>query len=170
MLLKSILVFTAMLAASPAFANQTFTAKVVGISDGDTLTVLSGKPCTGGQYCKEDKKQLKIRLAEIDAPESKQPYGAKAKKALSDLVFGKTVVIKSSGIDRYNRAIGNIYLDKTWINGEMVSQGHAWVYRQYAKSPELLLLEAKAQQQGIGLWSLPRKDRMPPWEWRRARK
>ena len=56
---------------------QTHEGRVVGVSDGDTLTVLmSGR-------------QVKIRLAEIDAPEKSQAFGQRAKQSLSDLVFSK---------------------------------------------------------------------------------
>ena len=68
------------------------TGKVVAISDGDTLTVL-----TSGRQ------QVKIRLAEIDTPESKQPYGTRAEQALSDLAFGKQARIVVQDVDRYGR-------------------------------------------------------------------
>nr|DAX80012.1 MAG TPA: nuclease-like protein [Caudoviricetes sp.] len=42
-----------------------FSAKVIKISDGDTITVLSGK------------EQTKVRLYGIDAPEKKQDYNQK---------------------------------------------------------------------------------------------
>jgi endonuclease YncB( thermonuclease family) len=51
--------------------------RVVSISDGDTLTILD-----------QSQRQTRIRLAEIDTPESHQPYGSRAKQALSDLAFG----------------------------------------------------------------------------------
>ena len=34
-------------------------------------------------------KQVKVRLGEIDTPESRQPYGQRAKQVLSDLAFGQ---------------------------------------------------------------------------------
>ena len=52
--------------------------------DGDTLTVLTAS-----------KRQHKIRLAEIDAPE-KQAFGTKSKQSLSELCFGKEAEISES--------------------------------------------------------------------------
>ena len=54
--------------------------RVVAISDGDTFTLLTA-----------ENQQVKVRLVEIDAPESGQPYGSKSKDALSELIFGKEV-------------------------------------------------------------------------------
>lgn len=151
----------------PAAWADTFTAKVVGVTDGDTITVLTEQSCNSGKTCKNGKVEYKVRLAEIDTPEKKQPYGAKAKRALSDLVFGKIVSVDKQGIDQYRRLIAHIYLDGKWINAELVKSGHAWVYRKYSKSPALLSYETEARQLHIGLWSLPESELTPPWEWRR---
>ena len=134
------------------------TGKVIGIADGDTVTILT------------DNKQTKIRLAEIDTPEKNQPYGKKAKKALSDFIFGKTVRIEVDTIDRYGRTVGKIFLDNLNINREMVRGGHAWVYRRYTKDDILLKLEEYAKQNMLGLWALPEELRIAPWEWRRGKK
>ncbi len=67
---------------------QEFTGRVVGVSDGDTITVLSkGKP-------------VRIRLHGIDCPEKRQAFGARAKQATSKLVFGQTVTVRDLGQDR----------------------------------------------------------------------
>ena len=134
------------------------TGKVVGIADGDTVTILT------------DNKQTRIRLAEIDTPEKNQPYGQKAKKALSDFIFGKTVRVEVQTIDRYGRTVGKIFLDGLNINKEMVRAGHAWVYRRYTKDETLFKLEEYAKQNMLGLWALPKEQRIAPWEWRRGKR
>lgn len=137
-------------------ANE-FKARVIGVSDGDTITVLNSS-----------NQQIKIRLAEIDTPESSQPYGKRSKQQLSDLVFNKTVSVVTSEIDRYGRSIARIYVDDLYVNARMVELGAAWVYRQYAKDHSLFALEDKAKNAKIGLWNLPESERAPPWEWRKA--
>lgn len=115
-----------LLALLPAFASAaTLQGKVVHIADGDTLTVLV------------DHKQVKVRLAEIDAPESHQDYGQRAKQALGNLVFGKVVLVADDGKDRYGRTIGRVRLGSLDVNAEMVRTGYAWVYRKYAKDQSL---------------------------------
>ena len=134
-----------------------YTGKVVAIADGDTLTLLVNR------------QQLKIRLAEIDTPERGQPYGSKAKEALSQLAFGKRVRVVATDHDRYGRIVGRVYIGDTDVNAELVRQGAAWVYRQYAKDPGLFALEAEARKAKRGLWGLPEAERVPPWEWRRRK-
>lgn len=138
---------------------ETLVGKVVGVSDGDTITILDS-----------DKKQTKVRLNEIDTPESGQPYGNKAKQELSDLIYGKTVTVITNSKDRYGRTLGRVYLDDLDINSELIKRGSAWVYRQYSKDEKLLLLENEAKSQKLGLWSLPESERIPPWEWRKNNK
>ena len=136
-------------------AGTTYSGKVISITDGDTLRILY----QGGQ--------LKIRLAEIDTPERKQPWGTRAKQALSDKVFGRVVDVVEIDRDRYGRIVGRIYLGGRDINREMVAEGHAWVYRKYMRDKSLLADEAAARDAELGLWSLPETQRVPPWEWRR---
>lgn len=131
--------------------------KVVSVTDGDTLIVLT-----------PEKQQVRVRLAEIDTPESGQPYGQKAKTALSSLVFGKEARVEVQDQDRYGRQVGRVYVGTTDVNAEMIRLGAAWVYRQYNKDKSLLPLEEEARQAKLGLWALPEVERMPPWEWRAA--
>ena len=98
----------------------TFEAKVVGISDGDTITVLDG-----------NKVQHKIRVAGIDAPEKAQDFGNRSKEHLSDLVFGKTVSIPESKIDRYGRTVSRVMIGKTDAGLEQIKAGMAWHYKKY---------------------------------------
>ena len=99
-----------------------FTGKVVGVTDGDTITVLY-----------QGNKQYKIRLQHIDCPEAAQDFGSKAKKALSAKVFGQVVTIKWDEMDRYKRVLGNVYIGKRWVNLEMVREEMAWHYKYYSK-------------------------------------
>ncbi len=135
-----------------------FVAKVVSITDGDTLKVLDS-----------EKQQIKIRLAEIDTPERKQPWGNRAKQALSELTFQKMVTVQPETKDRYGRTVAQILVGGMNVNREMVRTGNAWVYRKYMRDKSLLDLEAKAQKAKRGLWSLPESQRLPPWEWRRKK-
>jgi endonuclease YncB( thermonuclease family) len=100
-----------------AQAQSTLEGRVVGITDGDTLTLLV------------DRTQHKIRLAQIDTPERAQPWGNKAKRALSKKVHRKTVTVRVSDTDRYGRLIGEIWLGDRDINRELIREGYAWAYR-----------------------------------------
>jgi endonuclease YncB( thermonuclease family) len=142
-----------------ALAGETITCRVVGVHDGDTITVLTG-----------EKQQLKIRLTEIDAPEDHQPFGAAAKKMLSEMIFGKQVVIKTAGKDRYRRTLGRVFSDAADINLEMVKAGGAWAFTKYVKDPAIPAAQSAAQAAHAGLWALPDEQRIPPWEWRKQRR
>ena len=130
--------------------------KVVAIADGDTFTLLTA-----------EKQQIKIRLAEIDAPESGQPYGNKSKQVFSGLIFGKNVRVVVQTTDRYGRTVGRPYVDDLDICAEMVREGAAWAYREYLRDEELLTLESQARADKRGLWGLSEAS-TPPWEWRRS--
>ncbi|MFZ0257849.1 MAG: thermonuclease family protein [Gammaproteobacteria bacterium] len=112
-------------------------------------------------------KQLKIRLAEIDAAERRQPYGTKAKQALSDLTFGKSARVVEVDRDRYGRIVGQVYVGNLDVNAELVRQDYAWVYRKYAKREKLYDLEREAREAKRGSWA--QGNAVPPWEWRRKR-
>lgn len=91
-----------------------YSGKVVAITDGDTIKILTPA-----------KQQIKVRLVEIDTPEKRQPYGKKAKQVLSDKIFGKQVSIVKVTTDRYKRLISKVYLGDRYINAEMVADGAA---------------------------------------------
>jgi endonuclease YncB( thermonuclease family) len=115
-----------------------------------------------------DNQQLKIRLSDIDTPERKQPFGTRAKQALSELAFGKQARVVAVTVDRYGRIVGRVYVDGIDVNRELVAGGFAWVYRRYSNDAELLELEAEAKRRRLGLWADP--NPIPPWEWRRGRR
>ena len=145
--------------AVPLMAAE-YVGKVVGVSDGDTLTLLVPD---GNSF-----KQVKVRLGEIDTPERKQPYGTRAQQALSDLAYNKQARVVVQDTDRYGRTVGRVYVGNVDVNAEMVKQGAAWVYRQYLKDQSLLTLEQQAKAAKRGLWGLPETERCPPWDWRRG--
>jgi endonuclease YncB( thermonuclease family) len=138
----------------PALAAD-FAAKVVGVSDGDTLTVLTA-----------EKRQVKVRLHGIDAPETGQDFGSRAKQAASEMAFGQQVTVRELDKDRYGRTVAEVILpDGRSLNREMVRGGMAWWYRQYAPADrELASLEAEARAAKRGLWTQP--GAVPPWDWR----
>ena len=142
--------------AVPLMAAE-YTGRVVGVSDGDTLTLLTA-----------EKQQVKVRLGEIDTPESRQPYGQRAKQALSDLAYNQQARVVVQDVDRYGRTVGRVFVGATDVNAEMIRQGAAWVYRQYLKDQSLLALEQQAKSAKRGLWGLPEAERCPPWDWRKG--
>ena len=146
--------------ADPCDASSCLDALVVGISDGDTVTLLVQDD--GRQF------QTRFRLTEIDTPERGQPWGTRARQALAGKVFRQRVRIVSEGVDRYDRMLGKIYFEGRDINREMVREGHAWAYRQYLSDESLLDDERRAREAGAGLWSMPEAQQVPPWEWRRS--
>jgi endonuclease YncB( thermonuclease family) len=156
LLVAAMFVIAALAVALPARSEE-LRGKVVAIADGDTITVLT-----------DGKTQRKVRLAEIDTPESQQPYGSRSRQTLADLVFAKEVQVEVTDTDRYGRSVGRVHAGAQDVNAEMVRQGAAWVYRQYSHDPSLLALEQEAQAAKRGLWALPEAERMPPWEWRVA--
>ena len=155
--LTSLLVITVILFFLNPTYSQEYKGKVVGISDGDTFTLLTG-----------NKQQIKVRLSEIDTPERAQPFGTRARQTLSDLIFSKDVLIVQDDIDRYGRVVGQVYVGNIHVNRKMVQEGMAWAYRQYLKDKTLLQDEQAAREAKKGLWSLPSTDQVPPWEWRRG--
>ena len=134
--------------------------KVVGVADGDTLTVLDSS-----------KTQHKIRLQGVDAPERIQAFGTRARQHLAGLVFGKQVEVLVDEVDRYGRKVARVRLGERDINLEMVRAGLAWHYKQYADGQSAEDREAytraeeAARQAKLGLWVDP--SRVPPWEFRR---
>ena len=142
----------------PVWAD--FTGKVVRIADGDTVTVLD-----------VSKVQHKVRLTGIDAPEKKQPFGNRSKQSLSDMVFSKTVTVKTDKRDRYGRELGKVLINGMDVNREQIQRGMAWHYKAYQRDQfasdrqAYADAEIKAKDQRRGLWL--DLDPLPPWEWRK---
>lgn len=146
-----------------AATAETLTGIVVGVADGDTITVLD-----------EKYRQHKIRLAGIDAPEKRQAFGQRSKQSLSDLAYRRQAVVETSKTDRYGRLVGKVTITGADVNLEQVRRGMAWHYRAYEREQTLADREAYAAAENAaraarrGLWAMP--SPVAPWEFRSARK
>lgn len=131
---------------------------VIGVSDGDTLTVRDG-----------DVKAV-LRLAEIDAPERTQPYSQVSRRNLETLCHqAKDVRYERVDTDRYGRTVAHVWCDGVHVNWQQVEDGLAWCFTRYLKQPDVCLpLEKAAQEAKRGLWREPRP--VAPWDFRAAQR
>ncbi len=150
--MKKLLLIITLLSCNLSFADDIY-CKVVGIIDGHTIKCLTNA-----------KKQIKVRLYQIDAPKSKQAFGSKSRQALSDLVFNKDVLLELHGKDKYRRTLGTIYFSQQVeclghpsfgycvdpkgidISLEMINQGMAWYY-PFAKRRTSSIRKQKNKQE-----------------------
>jgi micrococcal nuclease len=139
----------------PCICYPQLKGKVVSIADGDTFTMLVKK------------NQIRVRLHGIDCPEKTQDYGMVAKKYLSDLIFGKEVIVIKKGIDRYGRTIGMVTIDGASVNESLLREGLAWHYTYYDKNVRWAKLEANAKEAKKGLWI--KRNAIPPWDFRKVK-
>ncbi len=157
--IRTLLCAIALFGISESAPTAELEGRVVGVSDGDTITVLVG-----------EHDSVKVRLAGIDAPEKAQPFGSVSKKNLSDHVYGKNVTVEWEKKDRYGRVLGRVLVNGTDACLEQIRAGLAWHYKQYAKDQPASLrvayeeAERLARQSRAGLWREP--NPIPPWEFR----
>jgi len=139
--------------------GDSLSGRVVGVADGDTVTVLVN-----------EHDQYKIRVSGIDAPEKKQAFGHQAKAKMSALVFGKDVVVEWNKKDRYGRTIGVVMVDGKDAGLTLLRAGLAWHYKQYQREQSASdrerysAAENAARSERVGLWV--DDEPTPPWEWR----
>jgi len=132
-----------------------FDAKVIVVMDGDTVMVL------------RDGKKVKVRLANIDAPESDQEFGKQSRDALASMVLKKQVHVNSRAVDSYGRLIGEISIDGKSINEAQVKSGMAWEYSHFHSNKRYLSLNKQAQQAKVGLWANGVQP-ISPEQWRKT--
>lgn len=158
----ALLVFCAAVAApnthaqrsAPVEPGQTFSARVVSVTDGDTYDVR--RPAGSA---------VTIRLHGVDAPESSQPFGGKATRRARQLLQGENVRVSVEDVGRYGRAVASIEVGGADLGAMLIRGGYGWHYRQYApNATEYARLQRQARNAGRGLWS--RSNPVPPWEWR----
>ncbi len=151
------LLFILCLLILPTSPKAEHLVEVIGVSDGDSITVL------------QNYKQYRIRLYGIDSPEKGQAFGKKAKQFTSSLTHGKIVELIPYDVDKYKRIVAVVKVDGVNVNEEILRNGYAWRYTKYCKESfcsDWLNIEAQARSAGVGLWH----DRapLPPWEWRKS--
>ncbi|MGH8621301.1 MAG: thermonuclease family protein [Burkholderiales bacterium] len=126
---------------------------MVSVHDGDTLTVLI------------ERRQVHVRLVDIDAPELRQPYGTRSRQSLSSLCFGKVAALDVRGRDRFNRTLARVTCAGADANAEQVRRGFAWTFVRYARADSpLFAIEREARAAHRGLWQDPAP--VAPWDWR----
>ena len=132
---------------------ETFEARVIAVLDGDTVLLL------------RDRQKIKLRLADIDAPEKAQAFGRQSRDSLRTLVHKQTVQVESRAVDKYARVIGTLRMDGLDVNREQVRRGMAWEYSYHHSDRELVALQREAKQARRGLWA--QEHPQTPWQWRR---
>ena len=150
---RAVLVLMLAIAPCMGLADE-LRGRVVGVADGDTLTVLDAW-----------RQQIKVRLAEIDAPEKVQPFGQRSRQQLADLCFNQEANIRETARDRFGRTVARVRCQGLDASAEQVKAGMAWAFTRYLTDPEIAQLEKVARGTGIGLWA--DSSPVPPWEWRR---
>lgn len=147
-------VLTVLLCAGAAQPHTHLTGWIVHVADGDTFTLETARG------------ELRVRLADVDAPERGQPYGRRAREVAGALVMGRRVEAIVVDRDRYGRAVARLTVNGQDVGAALVRAGAAWVYRRYTSDPQLIAIEAEARARQRGLWRLPARERIPPWQWR----
>jgi endonuclease YncB( thermonuclease family) len=145
-----------------AESAETLTGRVIGVADGDTLTILV------------DQRTAVIRLDGIDAPEKGRAFGQAAKRTLSDLAFDRTATATCHKVDRYQRRVCAVSVDGRDVGEELILRGHAWVFTRYAHELPAVRrgayenAERTAREERRGLWQ--DTSPVPPWEWRQMKR
>ena len=125
------------------------------VTDGDSLWLTPA-----------GKKPIEVRLRDIDAPESCQPWGAQARTALAELALNKVATLQISGRDSYGRTIGVLMIDDLNVGKHLVENGHAWSTRSRWDQGPLVKQEKMARALSRGLHRTP--GAVQPVEFRRA--
>jgi endonuclease YncB( thermonuclease family) len=148
-----------LIATCASTSADTISGLVVGVSDGDTITLLDAQ-----------RMQHKVRLSGIDAPEKQQAFGNRSKQSLTDLAYRKHATVETSKSDRYGRIVGKVIVKDLDVNLEQVRLGMAWHYKAYEREQHradrlfYAAAEDAAKASGAGLWAMPSPT--PPWEFR----
>jgi endonuclease YncB( thermonuclease family) len=158
-----VLLLTVSLLITAYAQTTTILGRVVGVSDGDTITVLDSNNV-----------QHRIRIQGIDSPEKDQPFGSRAKEHLSSLVFDQLVEVAVIGKDKYGRTVGKVLRASLDIGLAQIEAGYAWHYKDYQKEQTLedrklyATVEDRARNSNSGLWS--DRSSIAPWKHRKSKK
>lgn len=152
------LIFSVGMISRPASAAEPLECIVISVHDGDSMRV----------KCPGDRRNQRLRMTQIDAPELEQAYGRNARDFLRKLCpKGAAATIRTEGEDQYGRLLGDVYCNGKSVNEHMLRSGSAWVYDRHAKDRKLYQWQNLARSQKRGLWA----DKHPeaPWRWRHTR-
>lgn len=141
------------------YAERVF-VKFESCVDGDTIKVIL------------DDKKTTVRFLAIDTPETKhptkgeQPFGKEASNYTCNKVKNaKKLEIEydkgSSKVDKYDRALGWIFVDDSLLQKELISLGYAkvaYLYGDYKYTDELKEEESIAKSKKLGIWSLNEEE------------
>lgn len=161
--MKRLITSTVLMMIAFTATAETLTGRVVGITDGDTIKLLT------------DSNVLhKIRLSGIDAPEKNQAFGTRSKQALSDCAYDKVASVESYKKDRYGRVVGKVMVNSADCNLRQIELGMAWHYKKYEGEQELedrsryAQAEYQAQKSRRGLWM--ESNPVAPWDFRQSKR
>jgi micrococcal nuclease len=149
--------FSCVLLFADAKANE-LRGTAVKIFDGDSFVLRDARS-----------HETEVRLFGIDAPEHTQSYAEQSRDALKALIAHESIVVEIHSIDRYGRTLGVVIRqrDHVRVNERLLREGDAWLYRRYQNDPQWAELESQARHEHRGLWSLPARDRIAPWLYRK---
>ncbi len=154
---KHLLIALLLFLSCNIYAQTTITGKVVKVTDGDTFNLLT-----------KEKKQIRVRVYGIDAPERSQSFGNASRKYLASMIAGKQVTAFVTKTDRYGRKIAKVKTDSiNDISFEMIKSGMAWHYSYYDNTKVYAEAEKAARAAKKGLWILP--DPVNPYLYRKNR-
>lgn len=167
---RTLTAFAVALACFPSAFAELLTGRVVGVADGDTITILVVEGAT--------KTPRKIRINGIDAPEKAQAFGNRSKEAMSDLAFGKEAEADCGKVDRYGRDICLVRVAGVDVGLKLIEQGLAWHYKAYQRDQKPAdrvrydMAETESREAKRGLWRAlgTNAPPVPPWEWRKAKR
>lgn len=152
-----------MLPSTAAAKTETITGRVVRVADGDTVTLVT-----------RQNRKVRVRINGIDAPETRQAYGDRAKQTLRRMADGRQATVHAYKQDRYGRYVGKLMVGSTDCAAVMLERGMAWYFRRYEEDVPKTerktyeQLEARARRAKRGLWS--QTNPMAPWDWRKLNK
>ena len=150
--MKHIVLFLLLLSSFTIYSQS---GRVIKIKDGDTIVVIDSL-----------NNQITLRLAEVDCPESGQPFGKNAKVFTAEQVGMKTVTYEEISKDQYDRIIAKVFYDGKYLSEEIIKNGFGWHYKRYSTSKKLAALELLAKKDSLGLWQ--DKKAIAPWEYRKS--
>jgi len=154
-MLKKALIPLLFLISFSTLANEVLEGRVVNVHDGDTVTLVM-----------TDNQTIRVRLAQIDAPELAQESGPLSQQSLAQLVLNQDIKVQKETVDKYGRVVGTLFVGGLNANREQVIRGMAWVYRQYMHDKTLLSAEDNARTAHLGLWANP--NPIAPWDYRHS--